>query len=263
MNAVLAELPMPGRAAHMIERNLHVYRRTWIVIVSGFFEPVFYLLGIGLGIGALVGGVRLDDGRTVPYAVFVAPALMASAAMNGAIYESTFNLFFKLTYTKLFETVLATPMSTRDIAVGEVSWALIRGSLYSIAFLLVMAVLGDAPSPWTPLALPACSLIGFSFAAVGTAATTFMRKWQDFDLVMLVLIPFFLFSGTFFPVSAYPGALRWLVEAAPLYRGVHLVRALTTGTIEPLIALDVGYLAVLGGAGVLVTRARLDRLLRR
>jgi lipooligosaccharide transport system permease protein len=254
---------LPRRGLRLIERNLAVYRHTWLVLFSGFFEPVFYLLGIGVGIGALVGQVHLDDGRAVPYAVFVAPALMASSAMNGAIYEATFNLFFKLRYAHLYEAVLATPLGAGDVAIGEVGWALIRGGLYSVGFLVVMALMGFVRSPFGILAWPASILIGLAFAAVGTATTTLLRRWEDFDIVQLVLVPLFLFSGTFFPISSYPAAIRWVVEVTPLYRGVHLIRGLTTGAVEPALLFDCGYLCALGVAGVVVTRIRLDALLRK
>ena len=200
----------------------------WLVIVSGFFEPIFYLLGIGFGLGALVGDVG-----DIPYAAFVAPGLMATAAMNGAIFESTFNMFFKLKYAKTYDAMLSTPLGPPDVAIGEVSWALIRGLLYAIAFLVVMFVLGLVLSPWAILAIPGALLIGFAAAAVGMAATTFMRKWQDFDLVTVVSTPLFLFSGTFFPISVYPEWLRIVVELTPLYRGVHMLRSFTTGDVGP------------------------------
>src|SRR5665647_813240 len=132
------------RPIHMVERNLFVYRRTFIVIFSGFFEPLFYLFSMGLGVGSLVGDVPLGDGRSVPYAVFVAPALLASSAMNGAIYETSNNFFYKLKYAKLYDAIISTPMSLQDVARGEVMWALMRGSLYSIGFLGVVAALGVA-----------------------------------------------------------------------------------------------------------------------
>ena len=212
---MIASLPFGRRASRLIERNLMVYRRGWIIIFSGFFEPFFYLLGIGFGIGSLVGNVSLGAGHSVPYAVFVAPALMAGTAMNGALYDSTFNLFFKLRYAKTYDAVLATPLGVADVALGEVTWALMRGSLYSLGFLVVMAALGLVISPWALLALPAATLIGFSSAAVGTVATTFMRKWQDFDLVIVVTLPLLLFSATFFPAAGLRPAHAALPRRRP------------------------------------------------
>jgi lipooligosaccharide transport system permease protein len=249
------------RAGLLIERNLVVYRRGWLMIVSGFFEPLFYLLSIGLGIGALVGAIPLGDGRTVPYTVFVAPALLASSAMNGAIYDSTFNVFFKLKYAKTYDAILATPVGVADVAVGEIGWALIRGALYAGTFLLVMLAMGLVRSPWAILAFPASLLIGFAFGAAGMAATSFMRTWQDFDLVQLVILPLFLFSGTFYPVTTYPEPIRLLVELTPLYHGVDLVRGLTTGALGPAMLVDVAYLTVMGLVGLAITSRRLERLL--
>ena len=125
---ILPGLPFAPRADRLVERNVMNYRRTWLVLVSGFLEPLFYLLGIGFGIGALVGTVTGPNGVTIPYSVFVAPGLLASSAMNGAIYDSTFNLFFKLRYAKTYDAILSTPLGINDIAVGEIAWALIRGT---------------------------------------------------------------------------------------------------------------------------------------
>jgi lipooligosaccharide transport system permease protein len=202
-------LPLTGlfslgsrRARFLVERNVYVYRHGWLVILSGFFEPLFYLGSIGFGLGALIGTVNGPGGQPISYQLFVAPALLASAAMNGAIAEGTFNFFFKLRYNKTFDAILSTPLSPGDVAVGELVWALIRGGIYAIAFVIVMAVLGLIVSPLVILAVPAALLIGFAFGAVGMAATSYMRTWQDFDLIQLVILPLFLFSGTFYPLDA-------------------------------------------------------------
>jgi lipooligosaccharide transport system permease protein len=245
-----------SRAHKVLERNVIVYRRAWGIIVSGFFEPIFYLLGIGFGLGTLVGDVG-----DIPYAAFVAPGLMATAAMNGALFESTFNLFFKLKYAKTFDAILSTPLGPSDIAVGEVSWALTRGLLYAIAFLVVMLVLGLVLSPLGILMIPGALLIGLAAAAVGMAATTFMRKWQDFDLVTVVTMPMFLFSGTFYPISVYPDWLRVVVELTPLYRGVHMLRSFSLGEVDATILFDIAYLSIMGLVGVAITARRLRGLL--
>jgi lipooligosaccharide transport system permease protein len=249
------------RSLRLVERNLYVYRHGWLVILSGFFEPLFYLLGIGFGIGTLVGSVVGPGGQEISYQLFVAPALLASASMNGAINESTFNFFFKLNYDKTFSAILATPLSSGDIAVGELTWALIRGGLYAIGFLVVMLVLGLVVSPWVVLALPAALLVGFAFGAVGMAATSFMKTWQDFDLIQLVVLPLFLFSATFYPIETYPDALRVIVQLTPLYQGVDLIRSLAVGVVSPVLLVHVVYLLVVGFAGLFVVSRRLDRLL--
>ncbi len=257
-------VPMPagaGMARALVERNVLSFRQRWVTLVSGFFEPVFYLFSLGVGLGTLIGTVTLDDGTTVAYATFVAPALLAASAMNGAVFDSTFNIFFKMKFAKLYDAVLATPLGPRDIAVGEISWALIRGLLYAIAFFIVALVAGLVESWWSLLALPAASLIGFAFAAVGMAATTFMRSWQDFDYVQLVVLPLFLFSSTFYPLSTYPQSLQWVVQATPLYHGVSLVRDLMLGNVNAGLLWHVLYLAVMGLIGIVIAARRLERLL--
>ncbi|HET7082139.1 MAG TPA: ABC transporter permease [Candidatus Limnocylindria bacterium] len=249
------------RSLRLIERNLLVYKHGWLIILSGFFEPLFYLLSIGFGLGALIGTIPGPGGAPISYQLFVAPALLASSAMNGAISESTFNFFFKLNYNKTFSAILSTPLSPGDVAVGELAWALIRGGLYAIGFMVVMVVLGLVVSPWVVLAVPAALLLGFAFGAVGMAATSFMKTWQDFDLIQLVILPLFLFSATFYPIETYPETLRVLVQLTPLYQGVDLIRSLTVGAISPILLFHVAYLLVMGFAGLFVVSRRLDKLL--
>lgn len=248
-------------ARRMVERNARVARRSWYVLASGLAEPVFYLLSIGIGIGKLVGGIRGPGGHVYSYAVYVAPALLAASAMNGAVYESTFNVFFKLKYAKVYDAVLATPMQAVDVARGEIATALTRGAIYSLVFVVMMAGLGDVASGWAVLALPAAVLIGFAFAATGMAATTYMRGWTDFDLIQLVLLPLFLFSTTFYPLSTYPRWLQIVVECTPLYHGVVLERSLTLGVVGWPVLGHALYLAVMGLVGVAVAGRRIRQLL--
>ena len=259
---VLPSLFLGGRRSTLlIERNLLVYRHIWSVILSGFFEPVFYLLSIGVGIGELVGDIAGPGGRPIDYTTYVAPALLASSAMNGAVYESTMNIFFKLKFAKVYDAILATPVGVGDVALGEIVWCLIRGAMYSIAFFLVMIVMGLVESWWAVLVIPSAVLIGFAFAACGMAATTFMRSWTDFDLVTLAIVPLFLFSATFYPLSTYPDALQVVVQLTPLYHGVDLLRSLTLGDVGPDLLVHVAYLLVMGFAGLFVVSRRLDKLL--
>ncbi len=250
------------RAGHLIERNIYVYRRSWIIIFSGFFEPIFYLLGIGIGLGRLVGDVAGPGGAPISYTLFVAPALLASAAMNGAILEATFNFYFKLRWQKTFDAILSTPMAVADVAIGELGWALIRGGLYAVAFTIVIVPFGLVTTPLALLAIPAALLIGFAFGALAMAATTFMRTWQDFDLIQMIILPLFLFSGTFFPLETYPEPLRILVQLTPLYHGVDLIRSLIVGVLSPVLLVHVAYLTVMGLIGLVVVSRRLDKLLR-
>jgi lipooligosaccharide transport system permease protein len=262
----LGRLIPPGslgtrRARYLFERSVYLYRRQWLMIASGFLEPLFYLVAVGFGVGALVGTIPGPNGEAIPYQVFVAPALLASSMMNGAITEVMFNAYGKLRWEKVYDAVLATPLGVGDIALGEIAWAIFRGGLYAVGFVAVMVVLGLLRSPLAILAIPAALLEGFAFAAVGMAATTFIRSWQDFDLIQVVLQPMFLFSGTFFPLALYPAPLQVVVQLTPLYHAVALFRDLTLGILEPGILVHVAYLVVMGLLGLVVVSRRLDRLL--
>ena len=248
------------RARRIIERNITVYRTLWIYLVSGFFEPFFYLLSIGIGLNHLVGGIQID-GRTISYTEFVAPGLLASSAMNGAMFDSTFNIFFKLKIAKTYDAMLSTPLGVSDIALGELGWAMLRGALYSGAFLCVMAGLGYIVSPWAVLCYPGALLITFAFASAGMAGTTYMRSWQDFDMVSLAIIPLFLFSATFYPLSVYPGWLQAVVRCTPLYQGVALLRGFDLGIFEWALLGHAAYLVVMGVVGLSITARRFATLL--
>ena len=251
-----------GRAMRVVERNTLAYRRMWLAFITGLVEPLLYLLSIGIGVGGLVGKVPGPGGQPIPYDQFVAPGLMAAAAMNGAVLDTTFNFFFKFKYAHTFDAMLATPLEVGDVARGEVAWALIRGSVYSAVFLVTMLFMGLVGSWWALLALPAAVLISFAFAGAGIAATTFMRSWTDFDFVNLALIPMFLFAATFFPLSQYPTGLQWVVRCTPLYQGVALERGLTTGQLTWTMLLNVAYLAILGTVGLRIATRRLRVLLQ-
>jgi lipooligosaccharide transport system permease protein len=244
----------------LVERNFITYKHAWKLFVTGFFEPLFYLLSIGIGVGQLVGSFTFN-GQVVAYADFVAPAMLATSAFNGALMDSMFNVFFKFKFEKLYDQMLATPMRTTDIARGEIIWGQIRGGTYSAVFVVVMVALGMVHSWWAVLALPAALLIGFAFSAVFMGIATFMRSWQDFDKVTFVQVPLFLFSATFFPVTRFPEPVRWIVECTPLYRGVVLCRELTTGALSWGSLVSVVYLLVMGLAGLALVRRRLDTLL--
>lgn len=265
----LAELPLrvvppqvwyARRPHRFLERHWLVNRSgSWMILLSGFFEPVFYLLSIRVGFSTLVGDV-VDGDRVVPYAVFVAPALMAASAMNGAVFESTMNVFFRMRYERVYDAALATPLTSGDVALGEIGYATIRGALYSTAFLVAIVALGMTESAWVVLALPVCVLIAIAFSAVGMAITTYMRSWADFEYVTVVTLPLFLFSATFFPVSNY-GDWGWVVQLSPLYHGVALVRGASFGEWSWAYPLHVGFLLAMAIVGVTVTARRIERLL--
>lgn len=250
------------RARRLVERNVMVYRHQAVVILSGGIEPIFYLVGIGIGVGGFVPGVDLPDGRHVSYIQYVAPALLATAAMNGAVFETIFNVFFKLNFAKTYDGILATPMGIREIAIGEMLWALLRAALYAAAMLIIMLVAGLILSPWALLAFPAALLIAAAFAGAGLAGTSVLRTVQDFDIPMgLIVMPMFLFSGTFFPIDRYPWFIQAFMEVTPLYHAISLIRGLTTGAVGWAQLLDFGYLVVFFSLAMWFAMSRMERKL--
>lgn len=251
-----------ARLRHVVHRDVLTARRWWLTVVSGFFEPVFYLFSLGVGLGALVGDVSWG-GTQVSYVQFVAPGLLAASAMNGAFYESTMNIYAKMTMDRTYDAMLATPMQPGDVAGGEITYSQLRGSVYSLVFLLVMWAFGHVASPWGVLALPAAMLLGFAFSALGMATTTFMRSWTDMDLVATALLPLFLLSTTFYPLEVYPTAVRPLILLSPLYHGVELVRAATLGVADWSLLAHVAVLLAVAAFGTVLAGRRLGQLLLR
>ena len=265
MNAVRLRITPPAalgrtRARYVLERNVLVYRHLWMIILSGFIETLVYLFAVRVGLGRLVGGIQLETGATVDYAVFVAPALLASASMNGPVMESM-NIFHKLKFAKTYDSMLSTPLQPFDIALGEIGWSQIRGAIYALGYIIVLLAMGLIASPWAVLALPAALIVGFSFAAAAMASATFMRSWQDFDLVNLAILVLFLFSATFYPLSVYPGWLQVVAHASPLYHGVALIRGLMLGDVGVYLFAHLAFLAAMGWFGLKVSNRRLVKLL--
>jgi lipooligosaccharide transport system permease protein len=256
---------LPGASVspplRLLERNLVAWRGMWLIFISVMVEPIFFLFSIGIGVGKLVGEVTLASGQVVTYREFVAGGLLASSAMMGPVFDSTFNFFVKLKYIHTYQATLSTPMGPRDLVVGELLWSLLRASLYAAAFLVAIVVMGLTTSWWAVLCVPTALLIGFAFAGAGLGATTYMRSFVDFDLVNLAIIPMFLFSGTFFPIERYPEGLQWVIRCSPLYQGVALERGLLLGDVGPWMLVHVAYLVVMGGIGLRVASRRLNALL--
>ena len=250
-----------GNASSVMQRGWFATRSTnWLVVISGFFEPIFYLLSLGIGLGALVGTVTTSTGEPVPYAAFIAPALLATAAMNGAVYDSTWNVFFKMHFAKLYEGMLATSLGPLDVALGEILLALARGALYAVGFMLVMQVLGLNLSWWAILALPAVLLIAFGFASFGMGITSYMKTFQQMDWINFIMLPMFLLSATFYPITVYPEWIQWIIQVMPLWHGVELVRGLTTGAVSVALLWHVLYFAVMIAIGLVITTRRLRAL---
>lgn len=230
-----------------------------LVMVTGGIEPLLYLAAMGFGLGTLVGQT---DGATA-YAAFIAPGLLASSAMMGAVMDTVYNVFFKLKFDKLYEGMLSTSLSPLDVAFGEIIVALVRGGLYATAFLAVMAALGLVASWWALLAIPACLLIAFGFAGIGMAATSFARTFQQLDWIFVALMPMFLFSGTFYPVEVYPEPIATVVKFLPLWHGIEMMRDLTSGAVGWATAGHALYFVALAVLGTVIASRRLKALFLR
>jgi len=223
-------------------RNASMYRRTWrLNLLPNFFEPVFYLAAIGIGVGAYIqqmGGTS--------YAEFLAPGLVCVAAMNGASFEVTYNVYVRLHHEHIYDAMLTTPIQADDVLAGEILWALTRVSIYGGSFFLTVVLFGLAPLPQALLALPVIPLTGLLFASLGLAFTLRIPGMDLFSFYFtLFLTPLFLFSDVFFPIQErLPGAWLWVAEALPLLHPVRLARAAFQGSWSWLQLWDLTYLVI-------------------
>jgi lipooligosaccharide transport system permease protein len=260
----LGEGSYAGRPHVLLERSWMAFKNSaWIAVLSGFFEPVLYLLSFGYGLGHLIGTITLPGGRVVSYAMFIAPGLLATSAMNGAIYDSTWNVFFKLKFDRIYQGMLQTSLGSVDVALGEIGWALIRGLAYTLGFMCIAVPAGLIPSWWGILAIPAAVLIAFGFASIGMAITSCFTTFQQMDFINIAMLPLFLFSGSFYPLTVYPGYLQAILKASPLWQAIEMVRDLTLGVVSWGILWHVLYFAVMVAIGVTATSKRLTKLFLR
>lgn len=260
--------PLPGvysgNVLAVLQRSFRAVRSSnWVVVATGFTEPLFYLLAMGMGMQGLVGDVTGPDGKPMRYAAYIAPALLAASAMNGAIFDSTWNVFFKLKFAKLYQTMLQTPLGPLDVALGEILMALIRGLVYAIGFMVVIASLGLTTSWWALAMIPVALLIALGFAALGMGVTSYMKSFQQMDLINLFLLPMFLFSATLYPITVYPEPVQWVVKAFPLWHGVELMRQLSIGHINTMTGLHALYFVVMTVLGLWLATTRLRALFLR
>jgi lipooligosaccharide transport system permease protein len=242
------------------------YRRTFRAsIFSSFVSPIMFLGAMGLGLGAYVSDSAALNG--VPYLVFLAPGLLAATAMQTAAFSATFPIMNGLTWSKIFHAMSATPISARDIALGNLAWIAVRLTLIATIFTIVIVLFGAAESPLIVLAIPAAVLTGMAFAGPIAAFSATQKTPNKFSAIFRFgITPLFLFSGTFFPIGTLPAALQGLAFLTPLYHGVALSRGLSLGTIvsDPLAAaIHVTYLTVLAGVGAWLTVRNVRRRLVR
>jgi lipooligosaccharide transport system permease protein len=251
-----ATAPVPGwweLGVRALRCWLTVYRRIWRSSVwSSMLGPLFYLGALGYGLGSLVdrhGTARLGG---VPYVAFVAPAILATQAMNSGMSEASFPVFGSVKWNKIYIAAQATPLRPADIFRGHLLFISLRIAMNSAIFIVVMALFGTIRSAWAVLLLPAALLTGVAFAAPIAAWAVTLKRESPFNyLFRFGAVPMMLFSGTFFPVTQLPGWLQPLAYVTPLWHGVALCRALTLGSLDAgSAAIHVAYLAVLAGAGL-------------
>lgn len=252
-----------GRAHVLLQRAFFAMRSSsWLIILSGFFEPVFYLLSFGYGVGQLVGDIEFK-GEVIPYIAFISPALLATSAMNGAIYDSTWNVFFKMRYARTYQGMLSTSLGPLDVALGEIGWALLRGFAYALGFMAIVSSLGIVVSWWALLAVPTAVLIAFGFASLGMSITSYLTSFQQMNWLNFFLLPMFLFSGTFFPLDIYPESIQVVVKLLPLWHAVELMRDVMLGSLHSGDLVHVGYFLVMIVIGLTFTTKRLTDLFMR
>jgi len=236
---------------------------TWCAVLSGFIEPLLYLFSFGYGVGKLIGDITLPNGSVISYATFIAPGLLATSAMNGAIYDSTWNVYFKLNESKLYQGMLATSLGPLDVALGEIMSALLRGFVYALGFMSVAVPMGLIPSWWGVLAVPAAVLIAFGFASLGMAITSYFKSYQQMGLINISLLPIFLFSGSFYPLTVFPDWAQIIIKCLPLWHAIELVRNLSLGIIGIGLIPHILYFLVMITLGLFFTTKRLNALFMR
>jgi lipooligosaccharide transport system permease protein len=252
-----------GRPQQVLLRNWISFKSSaWIAVVSGFLEPVLYLLSFGYGVGSLVGNISTSTGK-VSYAAFIAPGLLATSAMNGAMLDSTWNVFFKLNESRLYNAILATSLGPLDVALGEIAWALMRGGAYAAAFTIIVSALGLVTTWWGILAIPAAVIVAFGFASFGMAITSYMKSHHEMNFFYIFMMPMFLFSGAFYPLTVFPGWAQAIIKALPLRQAIELITSCMTGHFTIHIFSNLAYFAVMIFVGLFFTTKRLNALFMR
>ena len=229
----------PPHAFSVWRRNAAMYRRSWkLNLLPNFFEPVFYLTAIGIGVGSYIGEMG-----GVSYLAYLAPGLVCVAAMNGASFEVTYNIFVRMHFEKAYDAMMTAPLDTDDVLAGELLWALTRVGIYGGSFYVVILLFGLAPLPSSLWVIAVIPLAGLLFAALGLAFTLMITTIDVFSFYFtLFLTPLFLFSGVFFPLEErLSGPWLWLAEALPLLHPVRLARSAFQGEFTRVALWDVAY----------------------
>ena len=233
------------RFRHVWFRNLITYRRIWRVnFLVPLLEPAFYILAFGLGFSGIIAGVDYA-GRQLEYNRFIAPALVATACMWNAFFETTYSSFVRMYYQKTYDGILATPMGMEEIIIAEIVWAATKAAAAVALMLVALIPMGYANFPGALLCIPLAFLGGLAFAAIGMFFTGVIPSIDMFNLpIFLFITPMFLFSGTFFPLSGIPDWARILTLIFPLYHLVEMTRFFCIGVMESNMVFNLAYLVI-------------------
>jgi lipooligosaccharide transport system permease protein len=224
-------------AVHVFEERLLGYRRTYRgTLFMSFVSPALFLVAMGIGLGGFVNRGAGIEG--VPYLAFLAPGLLAGAAMQTAAFESTFPILASIRWIKTYHAMLASPIGVIDVVAGQLAWIALRLAIVTSIFVATAALLGAVHGPTIVLGIPAAVLTGMAFATPIAAFSASIENAEGFNVLFrFVINPLFLFSGAFFPVAQLPEILRAVAYATPIYHGVELSRGLVLQTIAPTDAL--------------------------
>jgi lipooligosaccharide transport system permease protein len=252
------------RAVRKFRFWLTNYRRTWRgSIFSDVLNPVLYLGAMGIGLGTLVDAHGTAGLGGVSYLAFLAPGLLAATSMQTAMAASTYPVYGSVKWLKTYQAAISTPLGPVDLFYGHLLFTTLRLVMNSVVFMIVMAAFGAIQSPWAIAALPAAVLTGLAFAAPIEAFAITVTKDTSFAMLFRFgMIPLFLFSGTFFPITQLPAVVRPLAYLTPLWHGVALCRSLSLGTAQPAASAGhVAYLIAFTAIGIYAGRKTYRRRL--
>src|SRR5215212_7296750 len=238
-------VPVPRLAAAVWLRNARVFSKLWRgALLPTFADPFLYLLAMGFGLGTYVAHIN-----GIPYKEFIAPGLIASAAMWSSAFETTYNVYFRMNELRLYDNVLSTPVEVQDLVAGDLAWSASRATVYGCVVLAVVAAFGLISSAWALLIPPFVVLGGLCFSVIGYSFTALIPKIDLYSYFFtLGITPMFLFSGIFFPFDQLPGWVEVVAWVTPLYHLVEITRGLATGPDAVHILINAAWLIVVTAA---------------
>jgi lipooligosaccharide transport system permease protein len=242
-------IPSPRHSAAVWRRNAGVFSKLWRgALLPTFLDPFFYLLALGFGLGTYVARIN-----GIPYEDFIAPGLIASAAMWSSAFETTYNVYFRMNELRLYDNVLSTPVEVQDLVAGDLAWSATRSTLYGTVVLVVVAAFGLIGSWWAVLIPPFVALGGLCISVIGYTFTSLIPKIDLYSYFFtLGITPMFLFSGIFFPFDRLPDWAEVVAWFTPLYHLVEITRGMATGPNALSIFANAVWLAVVSGVLFLI-----------